>query len=344
MRTEQGAGVSRHQPHDLRARHLAQWQQASFIFFDLGAMNLIAGAGAAFSYSIPLYALGFRVNSFWLGLFFILIGLASWKARRLPIVVPLVVIAVDLWNTVRMLLLYDRFGYVVLVQSSFVLPLVLMLLSMLRARFRQGIFSSVEKDSASSTPTVIRSGKEALALVTSMLLSVGMGLTVLLLFSNYALNQIAEATNPLINIFHDLVLVPLLLLLFPLGAALGELIWMRASRFYLSSHEISIFGRYLKQIPLISRIADRMLKRDARVPPRTSAMADLSQTDFHQAVVNDKRAAINRPGWRKRLLWSAPVTLILLVTGLMFVRPPEIFDAFIMLRRSKRQCRHLKRL
>src|SRR5436853_5007620 len=90
--SKQGTRVSKHQPHDLRAGHLDQWPQVSFIFFDLGAMNLIAAAGVAFFYSIPLGALGFRGSSFWLGLLFILAGLASWKARRLPIVVPLVII------------------------------------------------------------------------------------------------------------------------------------------------------------------------------------------------------------------------------------------------------------
>jgi parallel beta-helix repeat protein len=326
IRAEQGTEVSKHQPNDLPAGHLDQWQQVSFIFFDLGAMNLIAGAGAAFFYSIPLSALGFRGSSFWLGLLFILIGLAAWKARRLPIVVPLIVIAIDLWNTVSLLPLYDRYGYVVLVQSSFVLPLVLMLLSMLRGRLKQGIFGSVGKESTSSTPAAIRSGREALALLTSMLVSVGMGLTVLLLFAHYCLDRIAEASNPLINIFHDLFLVPALLLLFPLGAALGELVWMRASCFYLNGNEISVFIRYLKQIPLISRIPDWILKRRTTESPLTSATADLSQTHFHQPV--HTHTAINQRVWPKRLLWFAPLTLILLATGLMSLRPLEAFDIF----------------
>jgi parallel beta-helix repeat protein len=318
--------VNKHQSPDLRAGHLDQWQQVSFIFFDLGAMNLIAGVGAAFFYSIPLGALGFRSSSVWLGCVFILIGFAAWKARRLPIIVPLAIIAVDLWNTGRIFPLFDRAGYVVLVQSSFVVPLVLMLLSMLRARLKQGIFGSVKKESIPASKTIISNGKEALALLTSMLVSVGTGLTVLLLFSRYLLNPIAEAANPTINLFHDLFLVPALLLLFPLGAALGELVWMRAGRFFLSSHEISIFVRYFKQIPLVSRIADRMLKRGAEVPRATPATTDLSQSHVHSMVVNHNRAAINQRVWRKRLLWFAPLTLILLAAGLMFVRPLETFN------------------
>jgi parallel beta-helix repeat protein len=318
--------VSKHQPHDLRARHFDQWQQISFIFFDLGAMNLIAGAGVAFFYSIPLGALGFRGSSFWLGLLFILAGLASWKARRLPIVVPLVIIAIDLWNTVRMLPLYDRFGYVVLVQSSFVLPLVLILVSMLRARLKLRSFGSLHKESVVAAPAAVSRGKEVLALLTSMLVSVGMGLALLLLFCHYLLTPIAESSNPLINLFHDLFVVPALLLLFPLGAALGELVWMRASRFYLSGYDISIFIRYLKQIPLVSRIPDWMLQRHLTEPEVTSATVDSSQLYFHQAV--HKRTAINQRVWRNRLLWFAPLPLVLLVTGLMLIRPLAGFEVF----------------
>jgi parallel beta-helix repeat protein len=315
--------VSKSQPG-----HLDQWQQVSFIFFDLGAMNLIAGAGAALFYSIPLYALGFRSSSFWLGLIFVAAGIVSWKARRLPVIVPLAIIAVDLWSTVRALPLYERYGYVVLVQTSFVLPLVFMLLSMLRARLKQGMSDLAEKENTSSTSMATHPGKEVLALLTSMLVSVGMGLSVLLLFSKYCLTPIAEATNPFINIFHDLFLVPALLLLFPLGAALGELLWIRVSRFFLSGHEIAIFIRYLKQIPLISRIPDWMLKRYATEPPLTLATADSNQIHFHQAVVNHKKTAVNQRVWPKSLLWVAPLTLILLVTALMFVRPFETFGVF----------------
>ena len=318
--------MSKHQPPDPRAGHLDQWRQLSFIFFDLGAMNLIAGAGVAFFYSIPLGALGFRGSSFWLGLLFILAGLASWKARRLPIVVPLVIIAIDLWNTVRLLPLYDRFGYVVLVQSSFVLPLVLILLSMLRARLKRRSFGSLHKESVVAAPSVISGGKEVLALLTSMLVSVGMGLALLLLFCNYLLTPIAESPNPLMNLFHDLFVVPALLLLFPLGAALGELVWMRASRFYLSGHDISNFVRYLKQIPLLSRIPDWMLRRHATEPPLTATSADSTQLYFHETV--HQRASINQRVWRNRLLWFAPLILILLVTVLMLARPFEAFELF----------------
>jgi hypothetical protein len=219
------------------AGSMDQWRQTSFIFFDLGAMNLIAGAGAGFFFSLPLQVMGFGANSFWLGIFFILVGLVSWKARRLPILVPLVVIAVDLWNTIRILPLYSRATYVVLVQISFVIPLAFMLVLMVRARLKG-------KASAPSPPLLVANRKEALALLSSMLVSVGVGLGGLVLFSNYLLQRIAEATNPLINIFHDLFLVPALLLLFPIGTAVGELIWITASRFYLRGYEVSAYIRY----------------------------------------------------------------------------------------------------
>ena len=192
--------MNKTQPH-LSGGLPQQWRQASFIFFDLGVMNVIGGAGAAFFYSLPLHALGFRLSSFWLGMFFILIGLASWKARRLPIAVPAVIIAVDLWNTIRLLPQYELAAGVFLVQISFVLPLALMLISMLRARMK---FRGV-RQKVSASAVNMGTGKEAMSLLSSMFASVGAGLAALLLFAKYAMPAITESTNPLINIFHDLL-------------------------------------------------------------------------------------------------------------------------------------------
>ena len=125
--------MAKYRTHDLRG-HLDQWRQITFILFDLGAMNLLAGVGVTVFYSDPLALLGFTSRSFWLGLFFVLGGLLTWKLRRLPAIVPLVIIVGDLWNTITILPTFNRAGYVVLVQTSFVLPLVFILISILRAR------------------------------------------------------------------------------------------------------------------------------------------------------------------------------------------------------------------
>ena len=300
-------------PTDAVRGRLDQWRQISFILFDLGAMNLIAGAGAAFFYSNPLLLLGFTRSSVWLGLFFLLAGLFTWKVHRLPAIVPLLIIIVDLWNTVRILPLYERAGYVVLVQISFVLPLLFMLLSILRAQIKR-VSSGVSYYEIPSSSGPIRSGNEAIALMSSMLVSVGTGLAVLLLFSKYAVNQIAEATNPFINIFHDFLLVPLLLLLFPMGAALGELVWLRASRLYLSGYELSDFVRYLKQFPPVSRVAERML-RD-QIKAENSGWPNSRQHKFSAvATICTQTTSLDR----SRLHWFAPLILMLLLSGLAVV-------------------------
>lgn len=303
-------------PRDLRVQ-LDYWRQISFILFDLGAMNLIAGIGVIFFHSNPLALLGFTSRSLWLGLFFVLAGLISWKVRRLPAIVPLLIIIGDLWNTFRILPLYERAGYVVLVQSSFVLPLVFILVSMLRARLKRIGSGSAPPPNVPASAT-IRSGKEGLALLSSMLVSVGMGLTVLLLFSNYCVNQIAEATNPFINLFHDFLLVPMLLLCFPLGAALGEFIWLQVSRLYLRGYELADFIRYLKQIPLVGRVVERMLKRDAE----PSADVTLNRVNFQPGFP----ARTQAKKWR--LLWLAPLIVIVpaIVAPLMLLGLPARLD------------------
>jgi len=144
---------------------------------------------------------------------------------------------------------------------------------------------------------------------------------VLLLFSKYGVNQIAEATNPFINIFQDLLLVPALLLCFPLGAALGELIWLQASRFYLQGFELSDFIRYLKQIPLASQVIERMLQNDPKVSPANVTFAAQNPASFQPQVVSRKLPVSNQRKWR--LLWLAPLVLILpLVFALIFFRRP----------------------
>lgn len=307
-------------PRDFRV-HLDYWRQISFILFDLGAMNFIAGIGVTFFHSNPLALLGFTSRSLWLGLFFVLAGLISWKVRRLPAIVPLLIIIGDLWNTIRILPLYERAGYVVLVQSSFVMPLVFILVSMLRARLKR-IGSGSTPPTSLPASAAIRSGKEGLALLSSMLVSVGMGLAVLLLFSNYCVNQIAEATNPFINLFHDFLLVPMLLLCFPLGAALGEFIWLQASRLYLRGYELADFIRYLKQIPLVGRVVERMLERDAQRPVEVT----LNRVNFQPAIFVTNPASTQPKKWR--LLWLAPLILIVpaIIVPLMLLGLPARLD------------------
>ena len=267
----------------------SHWRQVSFICFDLGVMNLIGGAGAAFFYSRPLFALGFAFSSFWLGIMFILIGLGAHAVQRLPSLVAVLIILADVVNTIYSLPNYDLAAGVVLVKLSFLLPLLLTLVMMLRARL------GLQKPEAASA---MSHSKEALALLTSMFISVGAGMTALLLFVEYAMPAITQATNPLINIFHDLVLVPALLLLFPLGAAFGEFIWMRASRFYLTVSELDLFIRYLKQMPVVSTLVEKMMQRDSK----------LSLTDPGRQL-----------SWRKYVLVGS-VIVIALSSGLILIR------------------------
>jgi hypothetical protein len=235
----------------------------SFICFDLGVMNVIGGAGAALFYSIPLQAMGFASSSLLLGMFFIVIGLTSYKVPRLPTMVPIVIIVADVCNTIWFLPKYELAAGVVLVKISFLVPLLLTGISLVRVRLK---LRSAKPDHY--TPQ-IGSGKQAFALLSSMFVSVGAGIAALLLFARYAMPPLTESTNPLINIFHDLLLVPALLLLFPLGAALGELMWMQASRFYLSGYELALFIRYFKLVPFISRISDKLVLEP---PPDRSAV------------------------------------------------------------------------
>ena len=294
-----------HQPREFRAQ-LDHWRQVSFVLFDLGAMNFLAGIGVTFFHSNPLALLGFTSRSLWLGLFFVLGGLISWKLRRLPAIVPLLIIIGDLWNTIRILPLYERAGYVVLVQSSFVLPVVFILVSILRDRLkRPGSRSAPRHPSEVNAPVAIHSSKEAVALLSSMFVSVGMGLTVLLFFSNYCVNQLAGATNPFLNMFHDFLLVPALLLCFPLGAALGEFVWLKGSRLFLRGYQLADFVRYLTQIPLVGRLVERMLKRDLE-PSAADVSLDRVNSQPGDFITGSSRIAPKR--WR--LLWFAPLVLI----------------------------------
>src|SRR5215208_94972 len=235
----------------------SHWRQVSFICFDLGVMNVIGGIGADFFQSRPLYYLGFNYRSVSLGVLFILIGLAAHAVRRLPTLVAVLIIVADAVNTIYSLPRYDQGAGIVLVKLSFLLPLLLTLIMMLRTHLK---LHTPRPDSVA-----MGHSKEAVALLSSMFISVGAGMAALLLFVEYAMPAITQATNPLINIFHDLVLVPALLLLFPLGAAFGELIWMRASRFYLTISELDLFIRYLRQVPLFSALVDKMMQHDSTV-------------------------------------------------------------------------------
>src|SRR5436190_20554897 len=120
---------------NLRVNFPAEWRQMSFLCFDLGVMNVIGGAGAAFFYSMPLYHLGFGLNSLWLGLFFILFGLNSYKVR-LPFFVGLLIIVADALNTALFLPKYALAAGIFLVKLSFLLPLFLTLVSILRVRLK----------------------------------------------------------------------------------------------------------------------------------------------------------------------------------------------------------------
>jgi parallel beta-helix repeat protein len=313
--------VINHQARDFRA-HLHHWRQVSFVLFDLGAMNFLAGVGVTFFHSNPLALLGFTSRSLWLGFFFVLGGLLSWKVRRLPAIVPLLIIIGDLWNTIKILPLYERAGYVVLVQSSFVLPLLFILISILRDRLKRPGSASPHPPSVDAS-AAIHSSNEALALLSSMFVSVGMGLTVLLFFSYYCVNQLAGATNPFINMFHDFLLVPALLLCFPLGAALGEFVWLQGSRLFLRGLQPADFVRYLKQIPLAGRLVEQMLERD--VGP--TANVTTNRVNFQPEAFIIKPSRIQPKRWR--LLWLAgPLLLSMaaIVALMLFIGLPARLD------------------
>ena len=290
----------------LRVSFPAEWRQMSFLCFDLGVMNLIGGTGAAFFYSMPLYHLGFGLNSLWLGLFFILFGLNSYKVR-LPFFVGLLIIVADALNTALFLPKYALAAGIFLVKLSFLLPLFLTLVSILRVRLK---LKSPRLES--SRLAAIGRGREVFALLSSIFVSVGTGMAALLLFATYALPAITQATNPLINIFHDLFLVPALLLLFPVGAALGELIWGWASRFYLTGPQLAPFLRYVIQLPVLWRLSDG-LTRDVS----TNVVQDGFTMD--DGVVTQSPPTTRRP-WRKYfLVVSAILLMIFHVSFLTFV-------------------------
>jgi len=297
--------VSRSQSN-LRVNFPAEWRQMSFICFDLGVMNFIGGVGAAFFYSMPLQHLGFGLGSLWLGMVFILLGLNSYKTR-LPLFAGLLIIVADALYTVLFLPKYDLAAGIFLVKLSFLLPLFLTLISILRVRLK---LKSPRPER--SRFTAIRRGKEVFALLSSMFVSVGTGMAALLLFATYALPAITQATNPLINIFHDLFLVPALLLLFPVGAALGELLWSWASRFYLSGPQLTLFLRHVIQMPLLWRLSDR-LTRDVS----TASVPD--GFTMNDGVVTPTAPTTRRP-WRKyALVASAVLIAIFHVSFLVFV-------------------------
>lgn len=286
-----------------RATLPAHWRQVSFICFDLAVINVIGGAGAAHFYSQPLHALGFGRSSLALGVLLILIGLAAYQAQRLPTIVPIVIIVADVVNTIYFLPKFELAGGVVLVKLSFLIPVFLVFISMLRMTLKLRVPGPEEV----RQDVTIGSGRQALALLSSMFVSVGTGMAALLLFAHFVMRALTEASNPFINIFHDLVLVPALLLLFPVGAALGELIWLQASRFYLTSNELAQFVRYLLQLPLISKLATRMIEQ--------AAEDDMNNDSFTENSVT------YGPPFKRRRRWRtyAVVSAVILVSAASFL-------------------------
>lgn len=289
----------------------AHWRQVSFICFDLGVINVIGGVGAGYFYSQPLFALGFGRSSVSLGVLLILMGLAAYQSRRLPSIVPIVIIVADILNTVYFLPKFELAGGVVLVKISFLVPVFLLLISMLRV----GLKLRSPKPEENRRAATLGAGKEVFALLSSIFVSVGAGIVALLLFAHYAMPVITEATNPLINIFHDLFLVPALLFLFPLGAAAGELLWLLASRFYLSGNQLALFVRYLRQVPLISRLTAKLTEQDP-----VWSRKDPDHFAFDEDVIPYNPSSPRR-SWRKYALVTSVIVIsfasvLILIRGL----------------------------
>lgn len=312
------------------ASGLDGWRTASFIFFDLGAMNLIAGVLFILFRPLPLWALGFSPASFWIGILFVMLGLLSWRIPTLPKFVSGIIVFISLAEIIRLIPHYERAAAVVLAQISFVLPTLFVTIGLLRRQLREKVARQAERNAAgdNSSPNVYRdlssasgihdrkSGgiKEAAALFSSMLLCVGFGLAALLIFASYLLPLIAASTNPFVNMFSDIVVIPLLLILFPLGAALGEFIWVAAgSRWFLSKRQLVEFIRYLRQIPFFSGTINRILER---TPEQRKVSAPVRRQEG------------------ARLL--APRTVIPAIAIAMLVTIVSIF-AFPLFQRSKAQ-------
>jgi nitrous oxidase accessory protein NosD len=277
----------------------SNWRQVSFLCLDLGVLNIIGAIGAVNFHSQSLYALGFWRSSFTLGLVLLIVGLAAYKVHRWPSVFAIVVIAADVINTICFLPKHALEAGVVLVKLSFLLPLIATLYSMMRVRL------GLRSPATHRLGVSIGRGKDLFAFSSSMFVSVGAGLTALLLFAIYALPAITEATNPLINIFHDLFLLPALLLLFPLGATIGELIWVRANGLNLNDGELTLFIRYLKRASLISRLSEQMTNEAPRQV-------------FNQVSIAYQQSSKQRRPWGKYLLVT--VILVYLASGLILIR------------------------
>jgi nitrous oxidase accessory protein NosD len=276
----------------------SNWRQVSFLCLDLGVLNIIGGAGSAYFSSKSLYALGFARSSFTLGLLLLFIGLTAYKVRRLPSVFAIVAIAADAINTIYFLPGFTMQAGVVMVKLSFLTPLIATLVSMLRVRL--GFKSPASYRVGVRTRRV----KELLAFSSSMFFSVGPGMIALLLFTIHALPAITQLNNPFINIFHDLFLLPALLLIFPLAATVGELIWVRETRFYFNAGELTLFVRYLKRTSLISRLSEQMTNE----PPRLV---------LNQVSIAYRQPLKHKRPWARYALVS--VILIYLASGVILV-------------------------
>lgn len=227
-------------------------RRASFTLFDLGALNLLGGVGAVSFHSAFLWSWGFRTSSVLAGLFFIALGLFAGRLfgrhRRIAHWAYAGVLLLHVSESFSALKNYERAFGALLVQLSFVLPSVSALYLLLRSRVTGGGDQrAAAGPSAERRPRALRS----LALLSSTLLSVGFGLGLLLAFLVYALPAILNSPNPYVYAYHDFVVVPAVLLCFPLGLALGEGLWLCLARAVTGGKGMADYVRYLSQMPLV---------------------------------------------------------------------------------------------
>ena len=319
---------------------------ASIIFFDFGALNIAAGFAVVGFSSLHLESLGFGWQSVVFGILFLILGLIAWKRSPIILGIAVILLIIDVISTLLLLSQIERAPFAFLVRISFLIPIIFMLRKILPARRRikayaadgpmlvstgssQYVGQSWSTSSADDLTGVSRGGKrrskDLYALLSSMLLSVGAGIIFFLLFMNFIVPALIESSNPLINIFQDVIGIPLLLLAFPVGCVTGELVWaLTAMRPFFSKKETSSYMRYGKQIPILSRVAQQVLDASYRNETSSSLLAG-NQSRFSVNNINQGKSS--------RFLTPAKVVCSFLVVGLMMVG--AIFAASSILQRKQ---------
>ena len=301
-------------------------RRASFILFDLGALKILGGAGAVWFNSVFLGWWGFRSSSILVGLFFITTGLFAGRLfsgqRRVSHWVYAAVLLLHISESFSALSHYERAFGVMLVQLSFVLPSVSALYLLLRNKVR----GAGGQAGTGVGPGTVKQpqARQGLALLSSMLLSVGCGLGLLLAFFVYPLPAILNSPNPYVNLYHDFVVLPAILICFPAGLMVGEGLWLCLGWMVLGGRGTTDYVRYLSQMPLVGRhVVTRPGHND-----RGGGSVPVVAPRMNQVLVNGVGPAVEASGRRGlgRLLVPGAALLVLVcvsAASLFYFRAPE---------------------